>query len=148
MHGDQAPVYTDDLYAWLAHNAQMLREGRLSALDTLNVAEELEDIGRSQRRAVMGHLRVLLIHLLKWQYQPKLRSPSWRLSIRSARDQIEGIIDDSPSLGRQIPEFMEREYLKARKYAADETGLPIETFPQTPAFTVEQILDEEFLPDA
>jgi len=72
---------------------------------------------------------------------------SWRLSIRNARDQIEAIVDDSPSLKRELPEVLSREYQKARKYAADETGLPLETFPGQMRFSTERVFDDDYLPD-
>jgi hypothetical protein len=138
--------YEQDFYAWLVHNAQMLKEGRLSAVDAEHIAEELEDMGKSQKRSLASHLRVLLIHLLKWRFQPELRGPSWRVSIRNARDRIEAIITDSPSLARLPGEVFVQEYARARKYAADETGLPLSSFPEAPPFTLEQALEEDFLP--
>jgi hypothetical protein len=142
-----APGYDEDFYAWLVHNARLLREGRLSAVDAAHVAEELEDMGKSQKRALGSHLRVLLIHLLKWHSQPQLRGPSGRVSIRSARDRIEAIVADSPSLGRLPQDLFAQEYAKARKYAADETGLPLATFPETAPFSLEDALTEDFLPE-
>jgi hypothetical protein len=142
-----AADYGQDFYAWLVYNAQLLREGRLSAVDAAHVAEELEDMGKSQKRALGSHLRVLLIHLLKWRFQPQLRGPSWRVSIRNARDRIEAIVADSPSLGRLPQELFAQEYAKARKYAADETGLDLSSFPDAPPFSLDQALEEDFLPD-
>ena len=144
---DTSTLYDQDFYAWLGNNAHLLREGRLNAIDAMHLAEELEDMGRSQKRAIASHLRVLLSHLLKWRYQPARRSVSWRLSIRNARDQIEAIVDDSPSLRRELPEVLSREYEKARKYAADETELPLETFPVQTPFLMEQVFDDDYLPD-
>ena len=140
------PDYDQDFYAWLVYNAQLLREGRLSTVDAAHVAEELEDMGKSQKRALASHLRVLLIHLLKWRCQPQLRGPSWRVFIRNARDRIEAIVADSPSLGRLPQELFAQEYAKARKYAADETDLPLATFPETAPFSLDDALTEDFLP--
>jgi len=141
------PGYDRDFYAWLVHNARLLKEGRISAVDAEHIAEELEDMGKSQKRALASYLRVLLIHLLKWRYQPELRGPSWRVSIRNARDHIEAIVADSPSLRRLPQELYAQEYAKARKYAADETGLPIATFPVVAPFRVDQAMAEDFLPE-
>jgi hypothetical protein len=142
------PGYDQDFYAWLVHNARLLREGRLSAVDAAHVAEELEDMGKSQKRALASHLRVLLIHLLKWRYQPDRRGPSWRVSIRTARDRIEAILADSPSLKRLPEELYAQEYAKARKYAADETGLPLATFPEDEPFNLAEALSEDYLPQS
>jgi hypothetical protein len=104
-------------------------------------------MGKSQKRALGSHLRVLLIHLLKWHCQPQLRRPSWRVSIRNARDCIEAIVADSPSLGRLPQDLFAQEYVKARKYAADETGLPLASFPERAPFSLAEVLDEDFLPE-
>jgi len=144
---DTSTLYDQDFYAWLGNNAHLLREGRLNGIDAVHLAEELEDMGRSQKRAIASHLRVLLSHLLTWRYQPDRRCVSWRLSIRNARDQIEAIVEDSPSLRRELPEVVSREYQKARKYAADETGLPLESFSEQAPFAPERIFDDDYLPD-
>ena len=146
-HPDQVSLYDEDFYAWLAHNVRMLREGRMSAIDAVNIAEELEDMGRSQKRALASHARILLTDLLKWRHQQTQRSPSWRLSIRNARDQIEALVADSPSLARELPEIVARAYQKARQYAADETGLPLESFPDELTFSLPEVLDGDYLPD-
>jgi hypothetical protein len=139
--------YDQDFYGWLVHNARLLREGRLSAVDAEHIAEELEDMGKSQKRALASHLRVLLIHLLKWRCQPQRRGPSWRVSIRNARDRIAAIVEDSPSLGQLPRDVFLQEYARARKYAADETGLDLSSFPDVPPFSLDQVLEEDFLPD-
>jgi hypothetical protein len=139
--------YDQDFYGWLVHNARLLREGRLSAVDAEHIAEELEDMGKSQKRALASHLRVLLIHLLKWRCQPQRRGPSWRVSIRNARDRIAAIVEDSPSLGQLPRDVFLQEYARARKYAADETGLDLSSFPDAPPFSLDQVLEEDFLPD-
>ena len=86
------------MVAWALANAALLREGRVAEVDIAHIVEELEDLGKSERRALASHLRVLLAHLLKWQFQPGLRGPSWRLSIDNTRRDIQLILDDSPSL--------------------------------------------------
>lgn len=139
-------AYETDLHAWALANAWLLRTGRLTEIDAANIAEELEDMGRSERRALASHIRVLLAHLLERQAQPGLRSLSWRLSIRNARDEIDAILQDSPSLRREIDGLVAREYAKARSYAADETGLPHNSFPITSPYRIEELLDQGFLP--
>ncbi len=138
--------YEQDLYAWLTGNAQLLRQGRLSEIDAEHIAEELEDMGKSERRAIESYLRVLILHLLKWQYQPSLRGPSWQQSVDNARDEIERRLQDSPSLRPRLSELIAVRYGNVRKNAMRETGLPLQTFPETCPFSIAQLLDEEFWP--
>jgi len=138
--------YERDLYAWALENARLLRKGRLSEIDAANIAEELEDMGRSERRSLKSHLRVLLLHFLKWQFQPMLQSPSWRHSIRNARDQIDEILEESPSLERQLTGLLETEYRKARRHAVEETGLAEAAFPATCPYPAQDVRDPDFLP--
>ena len=138
--------YDQDLYAWLTSNAELLRQGRLTEIDAEHIAEELEDMSKSERRAIERYLRVLILHLLKWQYQPSLRSPSWQQSIDNARDEIERRLQDSPSLRPRLGELIAARYGNVRRNAMRETGLPIPTFPESCPFSIVQLLDEEFWP--
>ena len=138
--------YEQDLYAWLTGNAQLLRQGRLSEIDAEHIAEELEDMGKSERRAIESYLGVLILHLLKWHYQPLLRGPSWQQSIDNARDAIDRRLQDSPSLRPRLSELIAARYGNVRKNAMRETGLPLQTFPETCPFSIAQLLDEEFWP--
>lgn len=90
--------YDGDFYAWALQTAQHLRSGELDQVDLAQVAEEIEDMGKSDRRALESHLKILMLHLLKWRHQPSHRGVSWRLSIANARDEIAAILRDSPSL--------------------------------------------------
>ena len=136
-----------DYYAWALEAAEHLRAGRLSEVDLNGVAEELEDMGKAQRHALASHLKVLIVHLLKWRYQPRLRGVSWRLSITNARDEIAELLEDSPSLRSMIGERVARRYPAARSRAALETGLAEDTFPQSCPFTEDQLLDPTCWPD-
>lgn len=136
--------YDRDFYAWLMENAELLREGRLDAVDTLHLAEELEDMGRSERRAIESYLKVLMVHLLEWRHQPERRGTSWELSIANARDAISRRLEDSPSLRSKLPDMVSARYPNARRHTALETGLLIEDLPDTCPFTVEQLLDEGY----
>jgi hypothetical protein len=136
--------YEQDYYAWLMESAELLREGRLHHLDTVHLAEELEDMGKSERRAIESYLKVLIVHLLKWCYQPERRGASWELSIANARDALTRRLSDSPSLRAQLPDLVQVRYANARRHAALETGLAIETFPVDCPLTVEQLLDDAF----
>ncbi len=140
--------YEMDLVAWAETNAALLRQGRLSEIDGLHIAEELEDVGKSERRSLASHLRNLLLHLIKWRYQKGLRGVSWRLSIQNARQQIQDILVDSPSLRARLSASLENEYQRALVLAAIETGLPKSTFPADCPFSAEQILDYDWWPEA
>lgn len=145
-HEPQAPVYEQDLVAWAIANARLLREGRFDCLDAENIAEELEDMGRSEKRALASHLRGLLLHLLKWQAQPARRGPSWRRSIRNARQEIEEIVAESPSLVQGLPEMIDHAYPKALESAIDETGLPSDQLPPRCPYRQDELLSPTFWP--
>jgi hypothetical protein len=141
-------LYDTDFYAWALEQAALLREGAVAELDLKNLAEEIESLGKRDRRALGSHLRTLLLHLLKWRYQPsgRLTGHSWRSSIRNARIDIAEIVEDSRTLAQLIPALIVRWYPLARQHAADETGLPLSTFPEVCPWTQEQILDHDFSP--
>lgn len=140
--------YETDFYLWTQQQAALLRQGELNRvdLDLANIAEEIEDMGKSNRWALESYLQNVLMHLLKWKYQPQRRGTSWRMSIRNGRRQIEKRLKNSPSLKPQLPAILEEEYPSARENAADETGLPLTTFPDECPFTVEQITGD-YWPD-
>lgn len=141
------PKYEDDRSAWAEKNAQLLRQGRISEIDTLHIAEELEDMGRSEKHALASHLKVLITHLLKWLYQPTFRGVSWQLSIDNSRDEIEQLLEDSPSLRTKLDQIIAARYRAARKRAAMETGLQLETFPESCPFDTARLLDESYWPE-
>jgi len=141
-----AELYETDYARWLFENATLLRAGRFELLDAENIAEELEDMGRSEGRAVRSHLRVLITHLLKWQYQADKRSSNWRGSIYNARRSIERLLRESPSLRRHLPEFAADAYPDGLFNAANETGLPEFTLPQDCPYGIEQLLDLDYWP--
>ena len=138
--------YETDFYAWTQQQAELLRQGQVTQLDVIHLLEEIEDMGQSQRRALTSRLQVLISHLLKWQFQPDKRSPSWESTIHIQRAEIADLLADSPSLRPQFKAFIERAYPKARQAARGETQLPIETFPEACPYTPAQILDEKFWP--
>jgi len=147
-HDIMAPnLYDRDYYQWLDVTATLLSEGRLNDLDVPNLLDELEAMGKSQKRAIESYLKVLLLHLLKWKYQPAMRPGSWRSSIRNSRLGISDRIEESPSL-RELPELiLEKCYGVARSNAADETGLDRSVFPEICPFTLVELLQEDFLPE-
>jgi hypothetical protein len=137
-----------DFSAWTQHTAQLLRERRWDEIDMEQLIEEVEDLGRSERNSIKSQLSRLLLHLLKWQYQPPRRSDSWLDSINDARTQIEDKIEDSPSLNRHPAEQLDAAYARARRRAASQTGLPLSTFPAGCPYIIDDVLDEDFLPGA
>jgi hypothetical protein len=143
----QPNLYDRDFAQWLAMTAQQLRERDHENLDWDNLIEEIEAMGRRERQRLTSNLVIVLLHLLKWQYQPEMQSGSWKGSIREHRRRIRRELKDSPSLQPYLLEALAEAYEDARPQAADETGLPIETFPMECLYTIEQILDHDFLPD-
>ena len=140
-------AYDDDFVAWAEEQARLLRAGEFSHIDAENVAEEMEDMGRSIRRELRDRLAILTMHLLKWQYQSGHRSPSWSATIREQREQIAELLDESPSLKASPANELPKIYRLALTKALGETGLPEATFPAACPFTPEQILAEDFLPE-
>ena len=141
-----ATLYERDFYAWANEQAALLRAGNLSAADIENIAEEIESMGKTQKQEMVNRLAVLLLHLLKWQYQPDRRGASWEASIANTRDDLSDHLADNPSLKSQLPESIAAAYRRARRDAAGETGLRIATFPQTCPWPYEQAMDEAFWP--
>ena len=139
--------YEQDLVAWALDNAGLLRAGRWSEIDAEHLAEELEDLGKSERRALGSYLRNLVTHLLKWQYQPGLRGASWRLTVLNARTAIRGILADSPSLVPEAARLLTKTYALARANAIGETGLPDPVFPASCPFTIDQVLADDYWPE-
>lgn len=139
--------YDADFFQWTQNTAEMIRQGRLAEVDLEHVAEEIEDMGKRDRREVRSHLGVLIMHLLKWEHQPELRTPSWRSTIVEQRMQIQLIIQDSPSLRRLPSDELAGTYKHAVKQASTQTGLSDDRFPSVCPHTAEQILDGEFFPN-
>jgi hypothetical protein len=140
-------LYDRDFYAWANEQADLLRAGRLSEADIENIAEEIESLGKSEKRELISRLTVLLVHLLKWQYQPVLRSRSWRLTLEEQRNRIEDHLVDNPSLKSSLGVTIGAAYRDAILGAARETGLERSTFPTTCPWSFEQIVDPNFLPE-
>jgi Domain of unknown function DUF29 len=139
-------LYDTDWYLWGQTNAQLLREGRFTDLDTPHLIEEIEDMGRSQRQAIYSHLRNLLMHLLKWEFQTHMQSKSWYYSISNARISIARLIKESPSLKQLPSKEMADAYSDAVKLASVETGLDEARFPQTCPYQLEDVLKDGWLP--
>ncbi|MGA9377931.1 MAG: DUF29 domain-containing protein [Phormidium sp.] len=138
-------LYEQDYYLWLETTAKILREGQVSLLDTANLLEEIEDMGRSEKRAVYSNLKILLIHLLKYRYQPEKRSNSWKATIVEHRQRLKKAVQESPSLQPYFEEIFNECYQDARELAAAETGLPIDEFPVESPFVMAEILNSNYL---
>jgi hypothetical protein len=140
--------YLEDFSSWIDQTAQLLRERRWHEIDMPTLIEEVEDLGKSERRGIASQLTRLLLHLLKWQYQPQRRSDSWLDSITDARTQIELAIEDSPSLRNYPAEQLEESYQRARRQAVKQTGMEISMFPEACPYLLEVVLAEGWLPES
>ena len=140
-------LYEQDYYAWTEQQAALLQARRFTEIDLAHLIEEVEDMGRSQRRAVKSALLVVLIHLLKYRFQPTHRTQSWRATLREHRRRLRDEFADSPSLRPYAKRVFAECYQDACEEAADETGLPLAAFPPVCPFTLAQVLDRNFLPD-
>ncbi|MEH2233654.1 MAG: DUF29 domain-containing protein [Nostoc sp.] len=137
-------LYEQDFYLWTQTIAHQLKENNFNEIDIPNLIEEIESMGRSEKRELKNRLIVLLMHLLKWQYQPEKRSESWRSTISEQRICIETLLEDSPSLQPLLTEVFENCYQKARIKASDETGIKLNFFPQESPFTLEETLKNSY----
>lgn len=141
-------LYDRDFYAWANEQAQLLRDGKLSEADIGHIAEEIESMGKTEKRELISRLSVLLLHLLKWQFQPGRRSASWQATIRVQRRDLERHLRDNPSLKALIPEAIADAYGNAIIEAGAETGFPESTFPAFSPWSFEQMMAEDFWPGA
>ena len=141
-------LYDKDFYQWTQQTVQMIKNRQYNLVDWDNLIEEIETLGRSEKRAVKSHLVILLMHLLKWEYQIERRSNSWKASIRNARRELIDLLQDNPSLaGDFLGEILPSVYIRAREQAAEETTIFLQNFPADCPYSLQQILDFEFLPD-
>lgn len=139
-------LYDDDVVAWAEQQAALIRAHQWSQLDIDNVAEEIEDVGKSDKRALRNHMMVLLAHLLKWAYQPARRGRSWNSTIVTQRVAIEQALADSPSLEGLLdnPDWLAMTYRSALRYAEKEAGL--KNLPVELPWTLDELMDFDFLP--
>jgi len=142
----KASLYERDFYAWSEEQARSLKSRSTGSLDWNNLAEEIRSLGGSERSEIRSRLVVALHHLLKWQYKPEMRKIGWRASILEARSQLNERLAESPSLRSYPATVLDKQYEIARLRAADETDLPVSTFPARCPYTVAEILDESFYP--
>jgi len=145
-------LYDLDFFEWTQQNAELLRKRCLSEIDVDNLAEEVADMGKRDRREMDSYLTRLILHLLKWQMQPALRygqsgRSSWLNSIVHSRVMLEKIFEQSPSLKRFAEESMPRNYPAAVREASVQTQIDVKSFPQECPYTFAQLLDQDYLPE-
>lgn len=135
-------LYEQDFYQWTQEQAALLKARALSQLDVENLIEEIETMGRSEKRELVSRLAVLLAHLLKWDFQPERRGKSWLNTIKIQRIDLQDVLNDSPGLKNELQKSILTAYRKAILLASDETGLPETAFPETSPYSIEQIMGE------
>jgi len=140
-------LYDDDFYGWSQEQANLLRTKRFNELDAENLLEEIEAMGRSERRELESRLEKLLSHLLKWQYQPSRRGKSWLLTIKEQRRKFVDCLNENPSLRNKKEERLIIVYQYARLSAEKETNLSESVFPDQCPWTFDQIMDNGFFPE-
>ncbi len=135
-------LYERDEVEWYDVMAERIGQGRIGELDFANLKEVLEDMAKRDRREVKNRLRVMLMHWLKWEFQPEMRTGSWVVTLRIQRSELAEAAFDSRNLRNHLAEVLDGVYSKARHDAAAETGLPPETFPETCPVTLDELLAE------
>ena len=147
IKSDLKKLYEQDFYLWLEANAKLLTEKRFTELDLEHLIVEINSMGKSEKRELENRLIVLIMHLLKCQYQPEKLSQSWISTIKEQRRQIRKLLKNSPSLKSYLPQIMDESYQDARFEASDETKLELVTFPVNNPFSLDDILKSEFFPN-
>lgn len=146
-------LYEQDFYSWCLDQATALRSAAHLRINTAvpvdweHLAEEIEDLGRSRARELRSRYTILLLHLLKWLYQPEARSRSWQATIAEQRDELQQVLAENPGLKPGRAESFASAYASARKRAAIETGLDPVIFPEACPFTIEEAQDDAFWPE-
>jgi uncharacterized protein DUF29 len=147
---DHRPLYERDYHAWTARQARALRERCAEAVDWDLLAEEISDLGRSERRAVESELARLIAHLLKLKFEAasarRLHGRSWRLTVEDAREQVQQLFEDNPSLKAVLPDLFARAWRRGRRMALSESKVAEKAYPVQPLWTPERVLSDDFLP--
>lgn len=141
------PKYDKDFYAWALYSAKLLRQGKFEEIDVEHVAEEVESMGKRDKRALINRLAVLLAHLLKGQFQQERRGNSWKITIKEQRIKVFDLLTESPSLNHELMSNFKTAYVLATLRAARETGFAENVFPKKCPYSLEQCLDNKFLPE-
>ncbi|QQZ30683.1 DUF29 domain-containing protein [Thiothrix subterranea] len=140
-------AYDQDLYTWSLQQAALLRERKFDQVDWEHIIEEVEDMSKSEKRALQSFLEALLMHLLKWQYQPAYQGRSWKFTIIEQRQRIVGHLKENPGLKSKLSALIESAYRYAVSGAVRETGLAPEIFPETCPWDYEQFMADDFWPE-
>jgi uncharacterized protein DUF29 len=135
-------TYDQDFFEWTQETARAIAAGRFDEIDRAALADEVESLGKRDRREGASRIVTILMHLLKTKYQPEMETVSWRNTIREQRDELAGVLADSPSLRVQLNDLLPSLYRRACRKAAAETGLDIDAFPPTCPWTVEEVLGD------
>jgi hypothetical protein len=143
LHQDRG-LYDSDYVSWIDSQVALLRSGRLGEIDAENVAEELSDLGKAQFHRLQGSLKILVMHMLKWDQQAEHRSASWEGTIREHRRRIGRLIEKNPGLKPRLPEALRESYEDARDWAAIETGIPDDEYPAECPYTWDDVLTRPF----
>lgn len=141
-------LHDTDFYAWTRQQTDLLRGGQFCAVDLENLIEEITSLGERDKRELKSRLILILLHLLKWQFQPIRRGNSWRRTINEQRTELALLLDDSPSLNRVVDESFTRCYELARKRAADEMGMTVAVLPEVCPWCFDQVMASDFWPNA
>lgn len=141
-------TYEKDVVAWAQEQAQLLRSGKLTELDIEHIAEEIEDVGKSEQRELANRMAHLLSHLLKWEFQPERCGASWEITINKQRKGIETRVKKTPSLKPLLtdPEWWSDAWDDAVVEASKETGMDDTEFPETCPWSIEEVMDRQFFP--
>ncbi len=139
--------YDEDYYGWALEQAAFLRAGQTEALDLENLAEEVEDLGKGEYQKLRSALHILLLHMLKWDYQPKHRSRSWAASVRIQRQDILELMSENPSLKPRFDDAFASSYARARLSAVKETDLSLKSFSENCPYTRADLTDRQFPAD-
>jgi len=140
-------LYDEDFLAWTERTADLLRRARFAAIDVDHLAEEVEDMGKRDVREANSRVRIVLVHLLKWRHQPRKRSPSWRSTIVTQRQELADLLQQSPSLRAKLATNLAAAYRSAVARAVAQTKLAASEFDAESPFSLDQVLSDTFLPD-
>ena len=141
--------YESDVVAWAKEQAALIRAGQFDQLDLTHIAEEIEDVGKSEQRELASRMAVLLAHILKWKFQPQKRSMSWTLTIKEQRRLLVRRVQKTPSLSPILsdPEWVDEIWVDAKALAEKETGLDMSTYPEICPWSMTDVLTPDWLPD-
>lgn len=137
--------YETDFYAWALETASLLKDKKFEELDVESLIEELEDMGKSEKRSLISRLSLLISYLLKWEHQPGLRSNSWKYTIKEQRDRVLDLLDENPSFKKNLDEFLIKAYKHGVNAFRSETGLDTK-LPNGCPYSLVELFDSEFFP--